>query len=175
MLDLQRLQRLHLVRRPFSQQFFGSLLHVNYRWLPGVKLSLENVEKIPEEPVIFAMNHTDRYNYFSFQYLLLKTLYRFTATLVKGKYYENCLRAQFMESMLLRVTSCRFSAECRRIRSTGYSEQRLMSEPSAGWARCRPRRMFPRCSCARHAIHSGLPTTLRTQIMPTISAPSFTR
>jgi len=99
MLDLQRLQRLHLVRRPFSQRFFGSLLHVNYRWLPGVKLSLENVEKIPEEPVIFAMNHTDRYNYFPFQYLLWKTLDRFTATWVKGKYYENGLLAQFMESM----------------------------------------------------------------------------
>jgi 1-acyl-sn-glycerol-3-phosphate acyltransferase len=99
MLDLKRLQRLRLVRYPISQRFFGQLLHVNYRWLPGVKLSLENADKIPDEPVIFAMNHTDRYNYFPFQYTLWKMFNRFTATWVKGKYYENRLLAQFMESM----------------------------------------------------------------------------
>ncbi len=99
MLDLQRLQRLNLVRRPLSHRFYGSLLHVNYRWFPGVELSFEDAERIPDEPVIFAMNHTDRYNYFPFQYLLWKTFDRFTATWVKGKYYENGLLARFMESM----------------------------------------------------------------------------
>jgi 1-acyl-sn-glycerol-3-phosphate acyltransferase len=100
MLDLQRLQRLRLVRRPVSQRFFARLLHANYHWYPGVKLSLENAEKIPHEPVIFAMNHTDRYNYFPFQYTLWKMFDRFTATWVKGKYYENTLLAGFMERML---------------------------------------------------------------------------
>lgn len=99
MLDLPRLQRLRLVRRPLSQRFFGCLLHANYRWWPGVELSLENPERIPDEPVIFAMNHTDRYNYFPFQYTLWQTFDRFTATWVKGKYYESALLAQFMESM----------------------------------------------------------------------------
>lgn len=99
MLDLKRLQRLRLVRYPLSQRFFGQLLHANYQWFPGVALALENAEKVPHEPVIFAMNHTDRYNYFPFQYLLWKTFDRFTATWVKGKYYENGLLAQFMESM----------------------------------------------------------------------------
>jgi 1-acyl-sn-glycerol-3-phosphate acyltransferase len=99
MLDLPRLQRLSLVRRPVSQRIFGQLLHANYRWFPGVELSLENPEWIPDEPVIFAMNHTDRYNYFPFQYTLWKKFDRFTATWVKGKYYENGLLAQFMESM----------------------------------------------------------------------------
>lgn len=100
MLDLPRLERLKLVRRPVSQRFFGSLLHMNYHWFPRVELSLENWDFIPDTPVIFAMNHTDRYNYFPFQYSLWTELDRFTATWVKGKYYENTLLAQFMESML---------------------------------------------------------------------------
>lgn len=100
MLDLPRLERLQLARRPFSQRFFGCLLHVNYSWLPGISLEFEDQERIPDEPVIFAMNHTDRYNYWPFQYSLWRRLDRFTATWVKGKYYENPLLAQFMESML---------------------------------------------------------------------------
>jgi 1-acyl-sn-glycerol-3-phosphate acyltransferase len=100
MLDLPRLKRLRLVRRPVSQRFFGRLLHVNYNYLPGVALTFEDADRIPDEPVIFAMNHTDRYNYFPFQYSLWKMFDRFTTTWVKGKYYENGLLAQFMERML---------------------------------------------------------------------------
>ncbi len=100
MLDLARLDRLKLVRRPFSQRFFGRALGANYRWLPGIGLEFENEDRIPDRPVIFAMNHTDRYNYWPFQYALWKRLDRFTATWVKGKYYEGALLARFMESML---------------------------------------------------------------------------
>ena len=63
MLDLARLDRLKLVRRPFSQRFFGQALAANYRWFPGVELDFENDDRIPDRPVIYAMNHTDRYNY----------------------------------------------------------------------------------------------------------------
>jgi 1-acyl-sn-glycerol-3-phosphate acyltransferase len=100
MLDLPRLERLKLVRRPVPQRFYARLLHMNYNWFSRVELSLENWDLIPTTPVIFAMNHTDRYNYFPFQYSLWRQLDRFTATWVKGKYYENTLLAQFMESML---------------------------------------------------------------------------
>ena len=100
MLDLARLERLKLVRRPFSQRFFGRLLGANYHWLPGVEIVWEDPQRIPDTPVIFAMNHTDRYNYFPFQYELWQRLDRFTATWVKGKYYENAFMARFMESML---------------------------------------------------------------------------
>lgn len=99
MLDLARLERLKLTRRPFSQRFLGRLLGANYRYFPGIDLSLTGGERIPDEPVIYAMNHTDRYNYFPFQYTLWKMFDRFTATWVKGKYYENPLMAKFMESM----------------------------------------------------------------------------
>ena len=100
MLDLARLERLKLVRRPFSQRFLGWFLGVNYSRLPGIGLEIENSERIPKGPVVFAMNHTDRYNYWPFQYLLWQRLDRFTTTWVKGKYYEGRFMANFMESML---------------------------------------------------------------------------
>jgi 1-acyl-sn-glycerol-3-phosphate acyltransferase len=100
MLDLARLDRLKLVRRPFSQRFLGWFLGVNYGRLPGIELEMENQDRIPNRPVIFAMNHTDRYNYWPLQYLLWQRLDRFTTTWVKGKYYEGRLMARFMESML---------------------------------------------------------------------------
>ncbi len=100
MLDLARLQRLRLVPRPFSQRFLGQFLGINYRWLPGIELSIEHAERIPDQSVIYAMNHTDRYNYWPFQYELWQRMDRFTATWVKGKYYEGRLLASFMESMV---------------------------------------------------------------------------
>lgn len=100
MLDLPRLHRLRLTGRPFSQRVFGRLLHANYRWFPGVELRTEGAEKLASAPVIFAMNHTDRYNYWPFQYAIWKQFDRYTAAWVKGKYYENRLLARFMESML---------------------------------------------------------------------------
>ena len=107
MLDLHRLKRLRLTGRPVSQRIFGRLLHANYRWLPGVDLRTEGEEKLPPAPVIFAMNHTDRYNYWPFQYMIWKNHGRFTAAWVKGKYYENRLLAQFMERMLQMPTVSR--------------------------------------------------------------------
>lgn len=100
MLDLPLLERLSLVRRPLSQRLLGRLLAVNYGLLPGVAIEFEGIERIPPAPALFAMNHTDRYNYFPFQYRLWRDFDRFTATWVKGKYYENALVARFMESML---------------------------------------------------------------------------
>jgi hypothetical protein len=47
--------------------------------------------------VIFAMNHTDRYNYFPFLYRMARDHGRYMATWVKGKYYENAFVGSFME------------------------------------------------------------------------------
>ena len=97
MLDLDRIQRIRLSARPLGQRFLGSsMLWANYNVLPGVTVEFEHAERLPDEPVIFAMNHTDRYNYWPFQYRLWRELDRFTATWVKGKYYENGLMARFM-------------------------------------------------------------------------------
>ena len=99
MLDLPRLMRLKLSKRPLSQRVFGQLLGMNYNYLPGVEIIFDGIDRVPDEPVIYAMNHTDRYNYFPFQYTLWKKRDRFTAAWVKGKYYESSLLAAFMENM----------------------------------------------------------------------------
>lgn len=98
MLDLPRMNRIRLSRKPLAQQFFATTcLTPQYHLYPRVKIEFENQERLPNEPVIYAMNHTDRYNYFPFQYRLWKKHERFTATWVKGKYYETRAVGAFME------------------------------------------------------------------------------
>ena len=89
MLDLPRLKRIRLMKRPIGQVFFGhTVLTPNYNRFPGIDIRVEGMEKIPNEPVIYAMNHTDRYNYWPFQYQLYRERLGHTATWVKGKYYD---------------------------------------------------------------------------------------
>lgn len=98
MLDLPRLESIRLKARPRIQRLVAwSILFPNYSLPPRVKVQLEHAERMPREPVIFAMNHTDRYNYWPFQYQLYREFDRFTATWVKGKYYENAFVGRFME------------------------------------------------------------------------------
>ncbi len=98
MLDLPRMRRIELTADPWGQKAVATLfLAPNYRLFPGVDIHLEGAEAIPDEPVIYAMNHTDRYNYWPFQYRLWRDLGRFTATWVKGKYYQNAWLGKFME------------------------------------------------------------------------------
>jgi len=96
-LDIPRLERIRLNRQPSVQKFTGRILTANYGFLPGIEIAFEGQENLVGEPVIFAMNHTDRYNYFPFQYRMWKEYDRFTATWVKGKYYENSFVGTFME------------------------------------------------------------------------------
>ena len=89
MLDLDRLDRIKLHRRPgFQRAVATAILGPNYRFPPGVEIVFEGTHNIPDEPVVFAMNHTDRFNYWPFQYKHWRQHDRFTATWVKGKYYE---------------------------------------------------------------------------------------
>jgi len=97
MLDMARLERIRLDSRPWFQRFVGTALTLNYRLLPGIEIALEDAARVPDRPVLYVMNHTDRYNYFPFQHELWKCLDRFTATWVKGKYYENTFVGAFME------------------------------------------------------------------------------
>lgn len=98
MLDLPRMQRIRLSAWPKAQSFIARVfLTPNYGFLPGVRIDLEGLENLPDEPVIYAMNHTDRYNYWPFQYALWRERRRFTATWVKGKYYQNAFVGKFME------------------------------------------------------------------------------
>ena len=98
MLDLPRLKRIRLMKRPIGQVFFGhTVLTPNYRRWPGIDIRIEGIEKIPDEPVIYAMNHTDRFNYFPFVYEIWKRKGRYITVWVKGKYYENPVVGTFME------------------------------------------------------------------------------
>lgn len=98
MLDLPRLQGIRLTARPRVQRVVAAaLLTPNYYLPPRVRIVFENEDRLPAEPVLFAMNHTDRYNYWPFQYKHWLSHGRFTATWVKGKYYENPLLGKFME------------------------------------------------------------------------------
>jgi 1-acyl-sn-glycerol-3-phosphate acyltransferase len=97
-LDIPRLDRIRLEARPRWQRVVArGVLLPNYELLRKVEITFEGFEKVPREPVIFAMNHTDRYNYWPFQYHLWRHESRFTATWVKGKYYENPIVGKFME------------------------------------------------------------------------------
>ncbi|MBX3271079.1 MAG: 1-acyl-sn-glycerol-3-phosphate acyltransferase [Sandaracinaceae bacterium] len=98
MLDLARMDRITLSAEPLFQRVVAYLLLIpNYSMPPGVRIVLEGAEKIPKEPVIFAMNHTDRYNYWPFMLEHWRQHGRFIATWVKGKYYERPSVGFFME------------------------------------------------------------------------------
>ncbi len=97
MLDLDLLRRIKLAARPrFQRAIAMALLAPNYNIPPRVHIEFENAERVPDEPVLFAMNHTDRYNYWPLQYRLWRSLGRFTAAWVKGKYFEHPLLGAFM-------------------------------------------------------------------------------
>lgn len=100
MLDLDRLERIRLRRRPIGQLIVGNLgLALDYRFPKKTEIVLEGAEHIPANGGAFlAMNHTDRYNYWPFQYAMYRRGLPFTATWVKGKYYENRLIGAFMDS-----------------------------------------------------------------------------
>ncbi len=107
MLTLDVLENIELSPRPWGQIFVGTIFLVPNYNLTRTKIELEGEENIPkDEPVIFAMNHTDRYNYWPFQYKLWRSMDLYTTTWVKGKYYNKTpLRAFMVKTNNLAVPS----------------------------------------------------------------------
>jgi 1-acyl-sn-glycerol-3-phosphate acyltransferase len=100
MIDIDYLKRIKLVTSPIGQQIIAALLlFPNYRVFAKVDIQIENIELIPrDENVIFAMNHTDRFNYWPFQYKLWSMkCFSYTTVWVKGKYYRNALLAKGLD------------------------------------------------------------------------------
>jgi len=98
MLDLQRLERIRLSRRPLGQILVGNLLlRPDYAFPKKTEIVLEGIQNLPGRPVFLAMNHTDRYNYWPFQFALYRRDLGFTAAWVKGKYYESRLLGWFLD------------------------------------------------------------------------------
>ena len=97
MLDLARMQRIRLSARPPGQLVLAEVLRTMYR-LGGLRVRVIGLEHIPQHrPVILAMNHTDRYNYFPLQVRMHELGLRYLASWVKAKYYESSAMAGFME------------------------------------------------------------------------------
>lgn len=99
MLDLNRLKKVRLANRPVGQLVVANaVLFFDYRFPNKTEIILENPERLPKNGGCFlAMNHTDRYNYWPLQYKMYRCGLPFTATWVKGKYYENPWIARFMD------------------------------------------------------------------------------
>jgi 1-acyl-sn-glycerol-3-phosphate acyltransferase len=100
MIDIDYLNKIRLVSQPLGQKIVAHcLLLPNYRLFAKVDIRIENAERIPRgESVIFAMNHTDRFNYWPFQYKLLKMReFPFTTVWVKAKYYKNAFLAKGLD------------------------------------------------------------------------------
>ena len=91
MLDLELYERIRLRKRPWFQRLVADgFLRYDYR-----KVAIDVHGEVPPAPVIFAMNHTDNFNYWPFQYHFHRRG-RYTATWVKGKNYEHPAIAMFM-------------------------------------------------------------------------------
>ena len=100
MVDLEFLDKIKLATTPWAQIFVAlAILAPNYNLFAKVNIEMENIDNIPEdEAVIFAMNHTDRFNYWPFQYKLWATGgYPFTTVWVKGKYFNNKILGQLLK------------------------------------------------------------------------------
>lgn len=99
MVNLEYLERIRLRTFPAGQLFIARLLlFPNYRLFADVKIEVSGMEKIPpDETVIIAMNHTDRYNYWPLQYHFWKKRLPFTTVWVKGKYYRNRILGKILD------------------------------------------------------------------------------
>lgn len=94
MLDLALFDRIRLSRYPPVQRLIAeAFLRFDYR---DVDIVVEGIESIPRRPVLYAMNHTDNFNYWPFQYALHRHDRRYTATWVKGKNFEHPAVSAFM-------------------------------------------------------------------------------
>ena len=131
MIDLAYLENITLRSIPRAQQLIALfLLTPNYHLFSKVVIEIEGIERIPQDDtVIFAMNHTDRYNYWPFQYKLWKAKsFPFTTVWVKGEYYRNPIVAKiFNLCSLIPVPSIKYFVQemflkkfGRRIREEEY-------------------------------------------------------
>lgn len=95
MLNLALYHQTQLQPRPLAHRAIaeGFLRH-DYR--DKVEVCVVGLERVPEGPVIYAMNHTDAFNYWPFQYALHRAAARYTASWVKGKNYDGFVASRFM-------------------------------------------------------------------------------
>lgn len=115
MIDERYLRKIKLVPAPLFQRLVGHFfLTPNYHWFSKVEIDIHELGSIPKhQNVIFAMNHTDRFNYWPFQYKLWKLKdFPYTSVWVKGAYYRNRVLAKvFNISNAIPVPSMKYLIE----------------------------------------------------------------
>lgn len=91
MVDEEHLKRVKISARPVGQVSMAHLLRVTYTLPSKTHIEIEGLDNIPtDKGVMFALNHTDRYNYWPFQYELWRRKHpRMTMAWVKARYYES--------------------------------------------------------------------------------------
>ena len=97
MISHELLQSIKLRKNPVAQKLFAKVLGFSYAFPSKTNIIVEGWENIPDRPCFFAMNHTDRFNYWPFQYMLCKTRDQYTCAWVKAKYFSH----PFIRSFLL--------------------------------------------------------------------------
>ena len=99
MVDEEHLRRVKISARPPGQRAVAHILWLTYLFPSKTNIVLEGLENIPKgEGVMFALNHTDRYNYFPLQFELWRRNHeRMTMAWVKAKYYENKALGRFFD------------------------------------------------------------------------------
>ena len=135
MIDEKHLDNIRLSPTPIGQRIMARfVLGPNYRLFQNVDIRLENLERIPnDETVIFAMNHTDRYNYWPFQYQLWRLRFPYTTVWAKGKYYRNKTVGKFLDACnVIPVPSMGYLVEefykQRFSRKIGKEEYRIIKD-----------------------------------------------
>lgn len=111
MINMEYLEKIKLDTIPLLQKIIALLfLKPNYNFFQKVDIQIKGMHKIPKDKkVIFAMNHTDRFNYWPFQYTLLMSGHAFTTVWVKAEYYRNSIMAKVLDHCkLIPVPSMRY-------------------------------------------------------------------
>ena len=97
MITPAKLRSCSISARPWGQVWWAKFLTLNYAFPPKTTIEVEGWNNIPtDRSVCFAMNHTDRYNCWPFQWKLLREQQQFTVSWVKAKYYEHPAVASFL-------------------------------------------------------------------------------
>jgi 1-acyl-sn-glycerol-3-phosphate acyltransferase len=95
---LEKMRGFRLPSVPYFQILVKRLImRADYQFPRKTHIAVEGLEHLDsDEPMLLAMNHTDRYNYLPFMRKLDLLGYPPLAPWVKGKYYQNRYLSQFL-------------------------------------------------------------------------------
>ena len=98
MLTLDVMREIELSEDPLLLRVLGSVARANFNFPPTrTDVAVEGAEHLSHDRrVMFAMNHTDRYNYIPLYVWQQERDWPTTCTWVKGKYYQHPMLREFL-------------------------------------------------------------------------------